>query len=478
MSLTKNSSSIPLRKRKTLHNLRRVSPGLDGPGSNDQTLVSLPELPRAQRTTSRLKRRASAFGVNALVKLRIVKSSAAARQRTWNHYELIRHIGSGGNGDVDLCRDISTGTLVAVKTLSLNNPALPLAETSILQYLGRHGNIIGYHTSLLNPSHPSRLQLVFEYCPRGDLLDYLDNLKEPVSELFLWHVFKHLACGLAFLHSHNVVHGDIKPANILLTASREGERFSLPKIADFGAASRNPPRQPPRGHLGTPSFQPPEASRHHGPESDIWALGCVIHELVLGRLPVQKMRDADIDVDVWFETSGLRVPASIALPHLYKEFCFYQAFHSIVLIRIDRVSEFTTKIYSKLLNYLMMRALDVEPESRITASQLHGILPTLEAVVQHVHDSGNMELLNQFDERRDVDGQEAVCVSDSQVLRQLFESMERHADWKRDVEMRRRGMEMLYVMEPEDHVEAFRGIGGLRDLGRDSLAFPLLGSTA
>jgi hypothetical protein len=181
---------------------------------------------------------------------------------------------------------------------------------------------------------------------------------------------------------------------------------------------------------------------------------------------------------VWFETSGLRVPTGIPLPHLYKEFCFYQAFHSIVRIRIDRVSEFTTKVYSALLSYLMMRALEVEPESRITASQLHGILPTLEAVVQHVHGSGKMELLNQFDERRDVDGQEAACVSDSQVLRQLFESMERHADWKRDVEMRRRGMEMLYVMEPEDHVEAFRGIGGLRDLGRDSLAFPLLGSTA
>ncbi|KAH6857448.1 kinase-like domain-containing protein, partial [Alternaria rosae] len=118
------------------------------------------------------------------------------------------------------------------------------------------------------------------------------------------HVFKHVACGLDFLHSRGVVHGDTKPANILLTAAREGDRFSLHKIAYFGAASRGCSSNIPRGHLGTPSFQPPETDYRHEPGSDIWALGCMIPELILGRLPVQKIEELDTDEKAWFEESG------------------------------------------------------------------------------------------------------------------------------------------------------------------------------
>jgi serine/threonine protein kinase len=459
MSSTRQGDPRPLGKRRTLHNLRLTSRSPNQAGTSDQTLVPSSESPQAHHAVSRLKKRASAFGINALVKLRIIKSSEAATQAVWSHYELIRHIGSGGNAHVDLCRDIMTGTLVAVKTLVLKNPAAPLAEASILQHLGHHSNIIRYHTSLLNPAHPSRLQLVFEYCPRGDLLDYLDTLDGPVPELFLWHVFKHVACGLAFLHSRGVVHGDIKPANILLTANREGESFSLPKIADFGAVSRNCPRNIPRGHLGTPAFQPPEETYQHGPESDIWALGCMIHEMVLGRLPVQELEEPDIDAIDWFEKSDLQVPDGITIPLLYKEFCFYQAFHAIDRTRIDHASGYTTKVYTKLLNHFMMRALELEAQTLITASQLHNTLPTLEAVVQHLHILGKEELLNCFDERRDIDGEEYVRVTESQVLRQLFENMGQQMHRRDDFAMRRKAMQMLYVMDPMDHVEAFRSIG-------------------
>jgi hypothetical protein len=90
---------------------------------------------------------------------------------------------------------------------------------------------------------------------------------------------------------------------------------------------------------------------------------------------------------------------------------------------------------------------------------LHNTLPTLEAVVQHLHILGKEELLNCFDERRDIDGEEYVRVTESQVLRQLFENMGQQMHRRDDFAMRRKAMQMLYVMDPMDHVEAFRSIG-------------------
>ncbi|KAI4636861.1 hypothetical protein J4E93_010877 [Alternaria ventricosa] len=464
MGFMKQGSQRPLGRRQTLHDLRRAARSPKQPENSDQTLVQATDPTPAQDNTSRLKKRASTFGIkNALTKLRIIKTSAAPAEPIWTQYELVKRIGSGGNGLVDLCFDTSAGILVAVKTLTLPNPAAPLAEATILQNLGRHGNIVRYYNSVLSPPHPNRLQLIFEYCPRGDLLDYLDTLDGAIPELFLWHVFKHVACGLAFLHSRGIVHGDIKPANILLTAAREGERFSLPKIADFGAASCNPSPEIPRGHIGTPSFQPPEADYRHGPESDIWSLGSMMHELVLGRVPMQKVRELEIDAETWFGGSGREIPDGVVARDLYKEFCFYQAGHVVERIRIDCPSEYTTKVYSPLLNHFMMRTLDLDWKNRITASQLYDLLPKLEAIVQDLHILGQPELLDNLEDREELNGREAPCVTDSQMLRQLFERLARHADWASHQEMRKRGMQLLFLMDEEDHFAAFRALRDVRN---------------
>jgi serine/threonine protein kinase len=97
-----------------------------------------------------------------------------------------------------------------------------------------------YHT-VAHHAAPStegwRRLLVFEYCSGGDLIEYVKTTPSPYSERFLWHIFKHISAGLAFLHERGVVHGDIKIANILLTFPRHGSLYPLPKIADFGSAA-------------------------------------------------------------------------------------------------------------------------------------------------------------------------------------------------------------------------------------------------
>ena len=200
----------------------------------------------------------------------------------------------------------------------------------------------------------------------------------------------------------------------------------------------------------------------------MWSLGCMIHELILGRVPMQKVRELDTDAETWFGGSGREIPDGVVARDLYKEFCYYQACHVIDRIRIDCPSEYTTKVYSTLLNHFMMRALDLDWENRITASRLWDLLPKLEAIVQDLHILGKPDLLDNPEERGDTDGRgdmngrEVVCVADSQMLRQLFERLARCADWVSHQEMRRRGMQLLFVMEEEDHFAVFRALRDVR----------------
>jgi serine/threonine protein kinase len=119
----------------------------------------------------------------------------------------------------------------------------------------------------------TQLVTVFEFCPMGDVVTYTKKFFEgshSVPELFLWHILKHVSCALDFLHHHGVVHGDVKPSNILLTAPRDGRIYPLAKISDFGSSSTNPPRNIPQAHeQGTMEYSPPEAVHRYGPEADI-----------------------------------------------------------------------------------------------------------------------------------------------------------------------------------------------------------------
>jgi serine/threonine protein kinase len=126
--------------------------------------------------------------------------------------------------------------LVAIKTIANTPPN----EASDLNYIGSHENVIRLYTTIPHPTETWRRRLVFEYCLVGDLVDYTYTLEGPCSEMFLWHIFRYISSGLAFLHKRGVVHGDIKAANILLTTPRSGSMYPLPRIADLGSAAIHP----------------------------------------------------------------------------------------------------------------------------------------------------------------------------------------------------------------------------------------------
>ena len=94
--------------------------------------------------------------------------------------------------------------------------------------------------------------------------------------------FAQLAQGLAYCHSHNVVHRDIKPSNLLV----ESKTKRL-KIADFGLARAFcPPIRPLKHEVVTLWYRPPEillGSQTYAPPVDVWAVGCILVEMVTKR---------------------------------------------------------------------------------------------------------------------------------------------------------------------------------------------------
>ena len=224
-------------------------------------------------------------------------------------FEILGELGRGGMGVVYKARDRRLGRIVALKLLSADSDRHPeqverlLIEAEVAARLS-HPNIVQLYNVLKTPTHDV---LVFEYVDGGSLNELLGV--RTLSERSSAELIALLARAIHYAHAHGVLHRDLKPANILLsisTATAETEKapadlLSLgwtPKIADFGLAKRvsAEPNGTANGDptctgdmLGTPGYLAPEQAlgkvKQIGPASDVYALGAVLYELLVGRPP-------------------------------------------------------------------------------------------------------------------------------------------------------------------------------------------------
>jgi serine/threonine protein kinase len=138
--------------------------------------------------------------------------------------------------------------------------------------------------------HQDRLHIVTDYAPGSDLAKRLLQLQqshEKLPERHVWSYFIQLCRGLQALHGAHILHRDLKPANCLLVTP---ERL---KIADLGIAKVTKADDPvAQTQCGTPAYFSPELwrNRAYGDKSDVWALGCILYEMVTNRLPFSKAK--------------------------------------------------------------------------------------------------------------------------------------------------------------------------------------------
>ncbi|KAK6140754.1 hypothetical protein DH2020_025500 [Rehmannia glutinosa] len=153
-------------------------------------------------------------------------------------YEKVEKIGEGTYGVVYKARDRVTNETIALKKIRLEQedegvPSTAIREISLLKEM-QHGNIVRLQDVVHSEK---RLYLVFEYLDL-DLKKHMDSCPEfsqdprlvkssSISQLFLYQILR----GIAYCHSHRVLHRDLKPQNLLID-----RRTNALKLADFGLA--------------------------------------------------------------------------------------------------------------------------------------------------------------------------------------------------------------------------------------------------
>jgi eukaryotic-like serine/threonine-protein kinase len=202
-------------------------------------------------------------------------------------YELHRRLGRGGMAEVFLARDQLLDRPVAVKVLFPEFATDPSfverfrREATAAANLN-HPNIVGVYDW---GEADSTYFIVMEYVD-GRTLSEILKTEGPLHPDRVADIGADVAAALGFAHRNGVVHRDVKPGNVIVTSA------GLVKVADFGiaramTATSDDDLTQVGTVMGTAAYFSPEQARGEGvdPRSDIYSLGCVLYELVVGRPP-------------------------------------------------------------------------------------------------------------------------------------------------------------------------------------------------
>jgi serine/threonine protein kinase len=216
----------------------------------------------------------------------LIRSSGMRDLTLWvvGRYRVIRKVGSGGMADVYLAEDPGLGRLVAVKQLRLPDEVVSefverfVREGQLAASLS-HANIVTVFEYFEDAGTPF---IAMEYVPGGPLLRHRGKLSLAQAA----GVLEAILAALEHAESRGIVHGDLKPANILVTADGHV------KIADFGIAKvrdLTAHLTPSGSALGTPSYMAPEQAMRRGedigPWTDLYSVGIIAYELLTGHTP-------------------------------------------------------------------------------------------------------------------------------------------------------------------------------------------------
>ncbi len=211
-------------------------------------------------------------------------------------YEVLSAIGAGGRGEVYRARDSKLNRNVALKVL----PDKFAREADRMERFGREAKVLA---SLNHPNIASiygledsggTRALVMELVEGPTLADRIRQGPIPIEEAL--RIAKQIAEALEYAHEHGIVHRDLKPANIKVAADDTVKvlDFGLAKALEGDAASMDIATSPTLSRmateagvlLGTAAYMSPEQAKAKPVDrrTDIWAFGCVLYEMLTGKM--------------------------------------------------------------------------------------------------------------------------------------------------------------------------------------------------
>jgi serine/threonine-protein kinase len=224
------------------------------------------------------------------------------KRKTIEHYEIIRRLGAGGSGVVYLANDTLLQRPVVLKILRAGMMSAEQLRSTVLREARLASAIEHPNVCAIYEVGESRDggYIVMQYVP-GQSLDHLIE-QGPANLQLVLSVGIQVADGLQAAHALGIFHRDLKPQNVMLTDG------GLAKILDFGLARRLPPEDanfdPSKPALakdasvaatytargGTIRYMAPEqfVTGQSSVQSDVWALGVILYELVSGRHPFSR----------------------------------------------------------------------------------------------------------------------------------------------------------------------------------------------
>jgi tRNA A-37 threonylcarbamoyl transferase component Bud32 len=206
-------------------------------------------------------------------------------------YEIVDEIGKGAMGIVYLARDPLIGRLVALKTFRIG---YSIKDQEMEQFRIRfmreaqsagiltHPHIVTIH-DVVEASDDGLAFIAMEYV-RGTNLKLMLQGEQPLTLRGVLDILSQVGDALDYAHANRVIHRDVKPANILITAENRV------KITDFGIARLDSSNLTQEGQLlGTPNYMAPEQiqGKEVDARADLFSLGVVLYEMLTRHKPFQ-----------------------------------------------------------------------------------------------------------------------------------------------------------------------------------------------
>ncbi len=206
-------------------------------------------------------------------------------------YKIIEKIGFGAHGLVYKSLKKDNNKIFVIKQIPLFKKNINIEEAkneaSILKKINCKF-IVKYYESF---EEKNTFNIIMEYCEKGTLSSLISTLKKKnkhLKENQIWNFFIQISIGLSYLHNKKILHRDLKTKNIFLT-----KNLNI-KIGDLGIAKILKENNHANTLIGTPFYLSPEIceEKPYNEKSDIWALGCILYELITFKHPYNATNQA------------------------------------------------------------------------------------------------------------------------------------------------------------------------------------------